>query len=108
MEILEASDHVVVQRGSLLGPSVATLSDNTHGEVLALELEEGSLDADHWGRTEEALLAAIRLLGHRCMEADNSRHTHNTCVVHHEILAKGFPNFALLGFVAILVELALA
>ena len=93
----------------MLETALAGLADNGHGEVLGTHLPYWALDMDDGGRTKEALLVPIALLGDCCMETDNGGHWDDTRGVMGDMVADNTPDFCVwVGAVSVgVVELAL-
>jgi hypothetical protein len=107
MEVLETSDHIVVQRRSLVRTAVPILRNYTHGEVLGFQLSIWRFDADYGRWAKKPLFTSVGLLRNGSVEADDSGHGHDTRIVHDDMVAD-CPAYLALRLLRRFVELPLA
>jgi hypothetical protein len=73
----EARGHVIIKRCLLLERALSLLRDHGHGQLLLTHMPYGAFYVNQWWWAEEALLAAVRLLGDGRMQTHDGGHGHH-------------------------------
>ena len=74
MKELETGGHLGIKSRVLAERALASLGHDAHGQLLCSHIPSRALYMDHGRGTQEALLAAVRLLGDGGMQTNDGRH----------------------------------
>jgi len=105
---LEAGGHVVIEGCLLLKVALASFRHDGHRELLGAKMPNWAFNMDDGGWAEEALLAAIRLLGNGGVKADDGGHGHDSRRVVRDMVADNAANLRVWVVCICFVKLALA